>query len=58
MDGVWQPIEVSHDVFTSDIVANRLLLAALDAIRRLPHSPLAAKQEISRARRLFGEGTR
>jgi 5-methylcytosine-specific restriction enzyme subunit McrC len=45
---------VRHDIFTADIVENRLLLAALDAMGRLPHRSLAAKRELSRAKRLFG----
>jgi 5-methylcytosine-specific restriction enzyme subunit McrC len=48
------PIEVRHDVFTSDILENRLLLAALTAMGRLPHSSAATKREIFRAERLFG----
>jgi 5-methylcytosine-specific restriction enzyme subunit McrC len=52
--GAAPPIEVRHDVFTSDIVENRLLLAGLEAMGRLPHRSLAPKREISRAKRLFG----
>jgi 5-methylcytosine-specific restriction enzyme subunit McrC len=52
--GVSPPIEVSHDVFTSDIVENRLLLAALNAMSRIPHRSARTKAELIRAQRLFG----
>lgn len=52
--GFSPPIEVRHDIFTADIVENRLLLAALDAMGRLPQRSLAAKRELARAKRLFG----
>lgn len=48
------PIEVRHDVFTADIIENRLLLAALEFMGRLPHRSLAATREVARAKRLFG----
>jgi 5-methylcytosine-specific restriction enzyme subunit McrC len=54
----WQgrspPIEVRHDVFTSDVLENRLLLAALDAFGRMPLQASIARRELSRAQRLFG----
>lgn len=52
--GISPPIEARHDVFTSDIIENRLLLAALAAISRIPLRSDRAKREIFRARRLFG----
>lgn len=52
--GMAPPVEVRHDVFTSDIIENRLLLAALLSMLRIPHRSDIAKREISRARRLFG----
>jgi 5-methylcytosine-specific restriction enzyme subunit McrC len=52
--GISTPIEVRHDVFTSDIVENRLLLAALSAMGRIPHRSDTAKRELFRAQRLFG----
>lgn len=52
------PIEVRHDVFTSDILENRLLLAALGAMSRIRLQSAAAKRELIRAQRLFGSVTR
>jgi 5-methylcytosine-specific restriction enzyme subunit McrC len=52
--GMAPPVEVRHDVFTADIIENRLLLAALVSMLRIPHRSHLAKSEISRARRLFG----
>jgi 5-methylcytosine-specific restriction enzyme subunit McrC len=52
--GISPPIEARHDVFTSDILENRLLFAALAAIGRIPLRSDRAKREIFRARRLFG----
>jgi len=48
------PIEVRHDVFTSDIIENRLLLAALATIGRIPYRSNISKRELFRAQRLFG----
>lgn len=56
--GTSPPIEVRHDVFTSDILENRLLLAALRAMSRLRLQSAAAKGELVRAQRLFGSVTR
>jgi len=52
--GISPPIEVRHDVFTSDIVENRLLLAALGAMGRIPYRSDGTRREIRRAERLFG----
>ena len=52
--GVAPPVEVRHDVFTSDIVENRLLLAALMAFSRMSIQSRTAHQELLRARRLLG----
>jgi 5-methylcytosine-specific restriction enzyme subunit McrC len=52
--GITPPVEIRHDVFTSDIVENRLLLAALVAMGRIPHRSGTTKRELSRAQRLFG----
>lgn len=52
--GISPPIEVRHDVFTSDIVENRLLLAALATMGRIPLRSDGAKRELIRAQRLFG----
>ena len=52
--GVSPPIEIRHDVFTSDIVENRLLLAALAAMNRVPHRLDSTTRELFRAQRLFG----
>jgi 5-methylcytosine-specific restriction enzyme subunit McrC len=48
------PIEVRHDVFTADILENRLLLAALAAMSRSPLRSEIARRELARAQRLFG----
>lgn len=52
--GTSPPIEIRHDVFTSDILENRLLLAALGAMTRMRLQSAAAKRELARAQRLFG----
>ena len=52
------PVEVRHDDFTTDIVENRLLLAALTGLSRLPASSRLAGREVARAQRLFGAVTR
>lgn len=52
--GISPPIEVRYEVFTSDIVENRLLLAALAAMGRIPLRSDSAKRELFRAQRLFG----
>ena len=41
-------------MFTSDIIENRLLLAALITMERIPHRSANTKRELSRAQRLFG----
>lgn len=56
--GIAPPVEVRHDVFTSDILENRLLLAALGAMGRIPYRSDTAKRELFRAERLFGAVTR
>lgn len=56
--GTSPPIEVRHDIFTSDIVENRLLLAALGAMARIPHRSAGTRREIFRAERLFGAVSR
>ncbi|QKK08435.1 MAG: hypothetical protein HND58_09775 [Planctomycetota bacterium] len=48
------PIEIEHDLFTTDIVENRVLLSALACLRRLPLRSSKIKREIGRAARLFG----
>jgi len=50
--GVAPPVECCHDVFTADILENRLLLAALLAMSRLHLQ--RSRIELTRARRLFG----
>lgn len=52
--GITPPIEVRHDVFTSDIIENRLLLAALATMGRIPHRSDTSKRELFRAQRLLG----
>tara|TARA_R110000782_G_scaffold30348_7_gene75538 strand:+ start:5952 stop:7196 length:1245 start_codon:yes stop_codon:yes gene_type:complete len=48
------PIEIEHDLFTTDIVENRVLLSALSQLRRLPLRSTTITREIGRAARLFG----
>ncbi|MBX3323866.1 MAG: hypothetical protein KF757_12850 [Phycisphaeraceae bacterium] len=48
------PIEIEHDLFTTDIVENRILFSALACLRRLPLRSSKIKHEIQRAARLFG----
>jgi 5-methylcytosine-specific restriction enzyme subunit McrC len=48
------PIAVEHDLYTPDIEENRILLAALTALRSLPLRSQRVRQETSRAGRLFG----
>jgi 5-methylcytosine-specific restriction enzyme subunit McrC len=52
--GISPPIEVRYDNFTADVMENRLLLAALSALGRLPLQSESAKRELFRAQRLFG----
>jgi len=56
--GISPPIEVRHDVFASDIVENRLLLAALSAMCRIPIRSDCARRELNRSQRLFGAVSR
>jgi 5-methylcytosine-specific restriction enzyme subunit McrC len=48
------PIEVRHDVFTPDILENRLLLAALAMLLQRPLGSEFARRELFRAQHLFG----
>lgn len=52
--GISPPVEVRHDVFTSDIIENRILLAAVSTMGRLVPRSNVAKRELSRAQRLLG----
>jgi 5-methylcytosine-specific restriction enzyme subunit McrC len=52
--GLFPPVEISHDVFTSDVIENRLLLAALATMQRLPYRSDMTARELARARQLFG----
>jgi 5-methylcytosine-specific restriction enzyme subunit McrC len=52
--GITPPIEVRHDVFTSDVIENRLLLAALLSIGRISHLSEKCRRELFRAQGLFG----
>ncbi|MCA9293205.1 MAG: hypothetical protein KDA20_05270 [Phycisphaerales bacterium] len=52
--GIAPPIEVEHDLFTTDILENRLLLAALRFIGRFPSESSQVQRELGRARRAFG----
>jgi len=52
--GRFPPVEVRHDVFTPDVLENRLLLSALLAMGQLPLRSEAAVRQLGRARRLLG----
>ncbi len=52
--GMSPPVEVRRDVFTSDVLENRLLAAALSALGRLGRRSQGTKRELARAQRLFG----
>jgi 5-methylcytosine-specific restriction enzyme subunit McrC len=52
------PIDVRHDVFTADILENRLLLAALATLSRISPRSSVARRELVRAQGLFGAVTR
>lgn len=52
--GITPPIEVRHDFFTPDVLENRLLLAALEAMRRFPHRSSSTRRELARAEQLLG----
>jgi 5-methylcytosine-specific restriction enzyme subunit McrC len=56
--GVAPPMEVRHDIFTPDIIENRLLGAAVRSLARLPLESALAKRELARAQGLFGGVTR
>lgn len=49
------PVDVRHDIFTADILENRLLLAALVTLNRVSSRSPAARRATARAERLFGE---
>ncbi len=51
--GILLPIEVRHDNFSADVIENRLLVAALGTLGRLPLRSEIAKRELLRAQRLF-----
>lgn len=53
--GIVPPVEVRHDLFTTDIIENRVLLGALTLLSRLPLQSGDAKRELSRAQQVFGE---
>lgn len=48
------PIEVRYDNFTPDVIENRLLVAALSVVTRMPLRSETARRELGRARQLFG----
>ena len=52
--GIAPPIEVRHDVFTADVLENRLLLSALLLMGRIPHRSEKCRREIFRAQGLLG----
>jgi 5-methylcytosine-specific restriction enzyme subunit McrC len=52
--GFSPPVEVRHDVFTADIIENRVLLAALEKMSGLPLESQRVRRELARARGLFG----
>jgi 5-methylcytosine-specific restriction enzyme subunit McrC len=48
------PVEVRHDVYTPDILENRVLTAALATLARMPLGSQVAGRELARAQGLFG----
>jgi 5-methylcytosine-specific restriction enzyme subunit McrC len=52
--GISPPVEVRHDVFTSDILENRLLLSALKSMNSVGRRSDRAQRELFRARALLG----
>ncbi len=56
--GVAPPIDVRHDVFTSDVLENRLLLAALATMSQMRLRSSVVRRELVRALLLFGSVTR
>jgi 5-methylcytosine-specific restriction enzyme subunit McrC len=56
--GVSPPIQVRHDLFTPDVIENRLLLAALAAMGQIPLRSQGTNRELLRAQRLFGAVSR
>lgn len=52
--GMTPPVEVTHDIFTADIIENRLLNSAAATLNRLPLRSAAARRELVRAQSLFG----
>ena len=52
--GISPPIEVRHDVFTPDVLENRLLLAALRGMNSIGRRSDRAKRELFRAQGLLG----
>src|SRR5204862_5612953 len=52
--GISPPIDVRHDVFTPDILENRLLLAALKSLNSVGWRSDRARRELSHAQRLLG----
>jgi 5-methylcytosine-specific restriction endonuclease McrBC regulatory subunit McrC len=52
--GSFPPVATRHDVFTPDVVENRLLLAALSIMAKIRYRSERASRELYRAQRLFG----
>lgn len=52
--GLSPPIEIGHDLHTPDVDENRLLLAALHALRACPLRSPRLRRELARAGSLFG----
>jgi 5-methylcytosine-specific restriction enzyme subunit McrC len=52
--GISPPVEVRHDIFTADILENRLLSAAVSAMSRMPLRSQRTRSELVRAQQLFG----
>jgi 5-methylcytosine-specific restriction enzyme subunit McrC len=53
--GLPLPLEVTYDDFTPDVLENQLVLAATDALLRLPRIPLVARRRLLRARAQLGD---
>jgi 5-methylcytosine-specific restriction enzyme subunit McrC len=52
--GSFPPVATRHDVFTSDIIENRLLLAAVNVMARIRYRSERTPRELYRAQRLLG----
>ncbi|HUB81981.1 MAG TPA: hypothetical protein VMB03_24460 [Bryobacteraceae bacterium] len=52
--GSFPPVATRHDVYTPDVIENRILLSAVNAMARMRHRSERTARELYRAQRLFG----